>query len=309
MVDEDLPLAVGGEEALLPVAVDAPVALLQPVRVPRDFVVDEPVAVVLEVQAFGGGVGGEQDAHRADFGSRLEGGFDILPLLQVHAAVHGQQPVVAGEALLGEDFLEPVLRGPVFGEEDDPLVAPFLVGANVRVEPVDQALHLRVELARRLFRPLPHLLEQGQFVLGRFAEQQRGGVHGVGRGFVVLGVVGVVLVDAVEFLLQDADRRLADGLATLGLPERFLVLIERGEEGSRAGEEPLLQRLENELGRQLLGVVLGPLDPQFGVLPERSVDGPFLVGVRNLDGVQHPLRETVASRPTSAAVPTSCAGP
>ncbi len=219
VVDEDLPLAVGGEEALLPVAVDAPVALLQPVRVPRNFVVDEPGAVVLEVQAFGGGVGGKQDAHRADFGSRLESSFDIFPLLHVHAAVHGQQPVVIGEALLGEDFLEPVLRGPVLGEDDDPLVAPFLAGANVRVEPVDQALHLRVELARRLFRPLPHLLQQGQFLFRRLAEQQRGGVHGVGRRLVVLGVVGVVLVDPVEFLLQDANRRLADGLATLGLPE------------------------------------------------------------------------------------------
>ena len=61
-VHEDLPLAVGGKEALLPVAVDAPVALLQPVRVPRDFVVDQPVAMVLEVQAFGGGIGGKQDA-------------------------------------------------------------------------------------------------------------------------------------------------------------------------------------------------------------------------------------------------------
>ena len=55
--------------------------------------------------------------------------------------------------------------------------------------------------------------------------------------------------------------------------------IERSEERSRAREESLLQRLENELGRQLLGVVLGPLDTQFGILPERSVDGSFLVGV------------------------------
>ncbi len=69
------------------------------------------------------------------------------------------------------------------------------------------------------------------------------------------------------------------------------MLIERGEERSRAGEEPLLQRLEHELGGQLLGVVLGPLDPQFGVLLECSVDRPFLVGVRNLDGLQHPLRK------------------
>ncbi len=62
-------------------------------------------------------------------------------------------------------------------------------------------------------------------------------------------------------LLQDADGRLADSLASLGLPQRFLVLIERGEERSRAGEEPLLERLEHEVGRHLLGVVLGPLRP------------------------------------------------
>ena len=125
VVDEDLPLAVGREEALLPVAVDTPVALLQPVRVPRDFVVDEPVAVVLEVDAFGGGVGGEQDADRADSGADLESGLDIFPVLRVHAAVHGQQPVAAREAVLGENFLQPVLRGPVLGEDDDPLVRPI----------------------------------------------------------------------------------------------------------------------------------------------------------------------------------------
>ena len=39
------------------------------------------------------------------FGAGLEGGLDLLPLLRVHAAVHGQEPVAPGEALLGEDFL------------------------------------------------------------------------------------------------------------------------------------------------------------------------------------------------------------
>ena len=80
---------------LLPVAVDAPVALLHAVGVPRDFVVDQPGAVVLQVQPLAGGVGGEQDAHRADVGGGLEGGFDGLPVVRVHAAVHGQQPVAA----------------------------------------------------------------------------------------------------------------------------------------------------------------------------------------------------------------------
>ena len=65
---------------------------------------DESVAVVLEIDAFGGGVRSEQDAHRADFGGRLEGGFDIFPVVLIHAAEHGQQAVVFCEAVLGEDM-------------------------------------------------------------------------------------------------------------------------------------------------------------------------------------------------------------
>lgn len=132
---------------------------------------------------------------------------------------------------------------------------------NVSVQPVDQALYLRVELTRRLFCPLTHLLQQGEFLVGWFAEKKRGGVHGVGRGFVVLSVVGVIFVNAVEFLLQDANRRLAGGLAPFGLPKRFFVLVERGEERSRAGEESLLHRLEDEFRRHLFRVVVRPAGP------------------------------------------------
>ena len=46
----------------LAVAVDAAVALLEPVRVPGDLVVDQLRAVVLEVDALGRRVGREQDA-------------------------------------------------------------------------------------------------------------------------------------------------------------------------------------------------------------------------------------------------------
>ena len=48
----------------LAVAVDAADALLEPVRVERDVEVDQPVAVVLQVDALAGGVGGQQDPNR-----------------------------------------------------------------------------------------------------------------------------------------------------------------------------------------------------------------------------------------------------
>ena len=51
-----------GRRLFLPVAIDAAVALLHHVRIPRNLDVDEVVAVVLEVDALGGGIGREQDA-------------------------------------------------------------------------------------------------------------------------------------------------------------------------------------------------------------------------------------------------------
>ena len=47
----------------LAVTVDAADALLEPVGVERDVEVDQSVAVVLQVDALAGGVGGEQDPH------------------------------------------------------------------------------------------------------------------------------------------------------------------------------------------------------------------------------------------------------
>ena len=59
---------------LLAVAVDAAVALLHHVRVPGDLDVDELRAVVLEVDALAGGVGGEQDADLGAFLGRVRPG-------------------------------------------------------------------------------------------------------------------------------------------------------------------------------------------------------------------------------------------
>jgi hypothetical protein len=90
---EDPDLAGG-----LAVTVDAAVALLQAVGVPGDFVVDQPVAVPLQVDALAGGVGGEQDADRRQARVGLELGLDPLPLPLVHAAVQHGQPLAAEPA-------------------------------------------------------------------------------------------------------------------------------------------------------------------------------------------------------------------
>ena len=64
-------------------AVDAAEALLEPVRVPGQVVVDHQVGA-LEVDALAGGVGGEQHLHVGVVPERL---LRLQPLLAAHAAV------------------------------------------------------------------------------------------------------------------------------------------------------------------------------------------------------------------------------
>ena len=81
-------------EFRLAVPVDAANPLLQLVGVERDVVVHQPVAVVLQVDALAGRVGGEQDAHRARWGGpgrRAE----LFPLVVVHPAVAAAHPLAA----------------------------------------------------------------------------------------------------------------------------------------------------------------------------------------------------------------------
>ena len=67
---------------LLAVAVDAAVALLHPVWVPGDFVVNELPAVILQVDAFGGSIGREQNADRRFTRVGLECRLDAFAVLQ-----------------------------------------------------------------------------------------------------------------------------------------------------------------------------------------------------------------------------------
>ena len=49
---------------MLAIAIDAAVALLQSIRIPRNLVMDESMAVVLKIDTFRRGVGGEQECAR-----------------------------------------------------------------------------------------------------------------------------------------------------------------------------------------------------------------------------------------------------
>ena len=78
-------------------AVDAADALLEPVRIERNVVVQDAAAVGLQVDALAGGVGGEQDADRVARRWRLEGGLEVFAGGGVHPAVQ-QAKSVAAEA-------------------------------------------------------------------------------------------------------------------------------------------------------------------------------------------------------------------
>ena len=125
---EDAPLdGVGGDEVedqavlLLPVAVDAPHALLEAVGVPGDVVVEEDVAD-LQVDPLAGRLGRREYLHRAlaELLLGVKPRARLVPRTRLHAAVddrHLETPRV--------EFLDEVVeRVPELGEEDQPLVRP-----------------------------------------------------------------------------------------------------------------------------------------------------------------------------------------
>ena len=71
------------------------------------------------------------------------------------------------------------------------------------------------------------------------------------------------------------------------------MLLQCAEKGGGAGEEPLLEGHEHEVSGKPLGMLLSPRLPPGGVLSESGMDSLLLLGVIDLQGFQHPLRETV----------------
>jgi hypothetical protein len=169
----------GGDEVVdvhfrraLAVAVDAAVALLQAVGIPGDLVVDEAVAVALEVDAFAGGVGGEQDADGRVLGVELESGFDALAVIGVLRAVEEFQAVAFLEAAGGQVVMEPLLGVAVFGEDNDALLVPTAVGPDHVFEPFQKLVRLAVELGGGALRPAGEVVENLGFG-GRWGRKAR----------------------------------------------------------------------------------------------------------------------------------------
>ena len=141
----------------LAMAVHTAVALFEAIRIPRDLVVHDPVAIILKIDAFRGGIGCQEDANFGLFRRRLEGGFDLLALLDVHTAVDRFQATVTSKALAGQQALKILLGRSVFGENDDALVVPAPVGLDGRFDPVEQLFRLGIQLPRRFVRPILEL--------------------------------------------------------------------------------------------------------------------------------------------------------
>ena len=95
MIDVDLGV-------LLTVPIHATVSLLHPVRIPRNLVVNELPAVVLEIDALRGGVRRQQNPDGRFRRVGLKSGLDPLAILRSHAAVDGQQTIRAPQFLGGE---------------------------------------------------------------------------------------------------------------------------------------------------------------------------------------------------------------
>ena len=144
---------LGGVQLAVPV--DAADPLLQLVRVERDVVVDEPVAVLVQVDALAGRVGGEQDPDLVLVRRFLERQPELLRGCRLHAAEQ-QLHLLAAHALLGEQFLQPDLGVAVLGEHHDALVRPVLaVGQADRLEVGDELLGLGVRASSRTAPPTP----------------------------------------------------------------------------------------------------------------------------------------------------------
>ena len=238
---------VGG--GLLAVAVDAADPLLEPVRVERDVVVDQAVAVALQVDALAGGVGGEQDADRVLGRVGLERQPQLLALVGGDAAVQLRRSR-AGHALLAQQRGKPELRVAVLGEHDHALVGPVPPsGPADSPEVGDQLAGLRVGLGLVGERPVLHAAEQVDLRrAGRRVGLQRAGPVEASSSVCGSGLVveaGGVVEELVEPLVVLVPLW-AYGRARTAV-QGLQVDPDGVREGGRAGEQPLLEQQRDQV--------------------------------------------------------------
>ncbi len=261
---------------LLSMAVDTAVALLHHVGVVGYLQVDQHVAVVLEVDALGSGIGGQQDADLGVPGVGLEGGLHLLTLVLIHATMENGESITV--ASCGQDLVEPLVGGTVFGEEDDSPIVPFAIRLEVFFDPVDDGARLGIGSMALALGPSTHLVDQFPLAIGQRWTVPAGHLDGLLLGTIHLGVVGIVLLGLLDRLAQDS--LLEGSILFLRYPtgQGGVVLLQGGGEGSRWGEEPFLEQAVHEPGPGP-GPASAGLFTAPAVFVEQAVDAPLLLGV------------------------------
>ena len=125
---ESLAHRVPDEDFLLPLAVtvDPAVTLLHDVGIPRNFYMDQVVAMILKIDSFRSGVGRQQNPNRGYVRIRLKGRLDGFAFVGAHASVQDGE-TIPSVPVGRENLMEPDMGGAVFGEEDDSLFVPVPV--------------------------------------------------------------------------------------------------------------------------------------------------------------------------------------
>ena len=237
--------------APLPVAVDAAHALLQPVRVPRDVVVEQDVAA-LQVDAFAGRLGGDQHLDLAVAEPLL--GVQPRPRFVARARLHAAVDAARGEAPRREPLQQVIERVPELGEDQQPLIRPV----EEPLIPHDRPQPAQLRLAARGFDRLRLPRQAAQ--LGRFLPHLRGVAGQRDRLQDALQPFALGVFELVELLLVGKlRRRRAQQLA--GAAQSLLQaprpVFERPPQGMGARRQaPLVQRHQESHGARPRVVVL-----------------------------------------------------
>ena len=147
----------------LPVAVDPAVPLLEDHQRPRHVEVDEPVALIVKVDALGRDVGADQQTQRA---RRIAEVLDDALLVHVaQAAVEDLDLVVPEPQVHREPSLEPLQRFDALGEHDQAIVriAGLPLERPAAADRGEQRLVLRVIIRTDSRESLPQDLQRFNF--------------------------------------------------------------------------------------------------------------------------------------------------
>ena len=155
---------------MLAVTIDAAVALLQTVGVPRNLIVDEAVAVALEIDTFAGRIRSEQDADRRVLGVVLERRLGALAILRILRAVQEFYPAIGNETAVRENTMKPLLGVPIFRENDHAFAVPLSLRPQISLYPREQLVGLRIKGGGGARSPFLELVQDRCLSLGDWSK-------------------------------------------------------------------------------------------------------------------------------------------